>query len=147
MSKQLNRIMLMGRLVADPDMHFTTGNIPYTKFTLAVTRSGGKEKTELVDFPDCIAWRGTAEFANKHLKKGDRIVVEGRLHTDLFTDGENKTRKSYCVNVDEFYFASAKKDHVLTPEEIQQQAIQAEQEETVMPEELRETELEELIED
>lgn len=107
----LNKICLMGRLTADPELRRTGSDTPVTNFTLAVDRdfksqSGEKE----TDFIDIVAWRGTAEFVSKYFAKGRMAVVEGRLQMRPWTDKDGNKRVSAEVVADNIYFGDTKRD-------------------------------------
>jgi single-strand DNA-binding protein len=77
----LNHIVIMGRLVRDPELRRTGSGIAVASFRVAVDRDfapkdGGERKA---DFIDCVAWRQTGEFISKYFTKGRMIVVDGRL--------------------------------------------------------------------
>ena len=75
----LNHIVILGRLVKDPELRYTQSNTPVASFTVAVDRDFGEDKQ--TDFIDCTAWRKTGEFVSKHFQKGSMIVVSGRLQS------------------------------------------------------------------
>ena len=76
----LNRIVLMGRLVRDPELRRTQSGISVTSFTLAVDRDfKGQSGERETDFIDIVAWRQTAGFVCNYFSKGRMAVVEGRL--------------------------------------------------------------------
>ena len=108
----LNRIILMGRLVADPELRRTQGGTAVTSFRIAVDRdfkdkqTGGKE----TDFIDVVAWRGTAEFVSQYFAKGRMAVVEGRLQLRSWMDKEGSKRTSAEVVADNVYFGDSKRD-------------------------------------
>ena len=107
----LNKIIIMGRLVADPELRQTASNVSNVKFTVAVDRNytpQGQEKQ--TDFISVVAWRQTAEFINKYFSKGSMIVVEGSLQTGSFTDKNGVKRYTTDVNSDQVYFAESKKN-------------------------------------
>ena len=80
----LNRIIIVGRLTADPEARLTTDGLPLTKFRLAVSRPTGGENE--VDFIDIVAWRRLAEVCGEYLKKGRLVLVEGRIQNRSFED-------------------------------------------------------------
>ena len=107
----LNRIILMGRLVRDPELRRTQSGTAVTSFSLAVDRdfksqSGEKE----TDFIDVVAWRSTAEFVAKYFTKGRMAIVEGRLQIRPWTDKEGNSRRSAEVVADNIYFGDSKRD-------------------------------------
>lgn len=107
----LNHIDLMGRLVRPPELRMTGSNIPVASFTLACDRDYKDKNTgeRAADFIDCVAWRGTAEFAEKYLDKGRLVVVSGRMETQNWTDKEGNKRRSTKLRVESIYFADSKR--------------------------------------
>lgn len=102
----LNRITIMGRLVRDPELKYTSSNTPVTSFTVAVDRDFGEKKT---DFIDCQAWRQTAEFVSKYFTKGSLAVVSGRLQLREWEDRDGNKRRNAEVVVDSIYFGESKR--------------------------------------
>ena len=84
----MNKIILAGRLTADPDVKVTTDNTSVANFTLAVSRAFAEDKT---DFVKIVAWSKLAEQASNHFKKGMLIIVEGRIQVRSFDDKEGET--------------------------------------------------------
>lgn len=106
----LNRVVLMGRLTADPDLRQTTGGTSVVSFSIAVDRdfaSSGEERQ--TDFINLVAWRQTAEFISKFFGKGKMIAVEGRIQTRNYTDANGNKRYITEVVVDRAYFADSNK--------------------------------------
>lgn len=105
----LNHIVIMGRLTRDPELRYTQSNTPVASFTLAVDRDyspqGGERET---DFIDCVAWRGTAEFADKYFFKGQMAVVSGRLQSRKWQDRDGNNRTSWEIVVSNLYFGEKK---------------------------------------
>ena len=106
----LNKIMLMGRLVRDPELRHTGSGTAVASFTLAVdrdykTQNGEKE----TDFIDVVAWRSTAEFVSKYFTKGRMAVVEGRLQIRDWTDKDGGHRRSAEVVAHNVYFGDSKR--------------------------------------
>lgn len=90
----LNRVILMGRLVSDPELKTTTSGISVTTFRIAVDRSYVKSGEERkADFFDIVAWRNTAEFVCRNFGKGSLIAVDGQLQSRQYQaqDGTNRT--------------------------------------------------------
>lgn len=112
----MNTILLMGRLTADPEIRATQEGIQIARYTLAVDRQAAKQEKR-TDFIPCVAFAKKAEFAEKHLKKGTKIAVEGRLQSEQYTDKEGKKRTSYTVVVEAHYFCDSKKQDEQKPEE------------------------------
>lgn len=105
----LNRIILMGRLCADPELRSTQNDVPVTTIRIAVERDyvdGSGERA--TDFFDVVAWRGTAEFVCRYFSKGRMIAVEGRLQPRQWTAQDGSTRVAVEVVADNVYFADSK---------------------------------------
>lgn len=107
----MNNVILMGRLVKDPELRHTASNIPVSSFTLAVDRSyTNKDGQRETDFINIVAWRGTAEFTSRYFKKGMRVAINGRIQTRSWDDKEGRRRYTTEVVAREAYFADSKKD-------------------------------------
>lgn len=105
----LNVAVLMGRLVADPELKHTQNNVSWTRFSLAVERDVSKKGEEKqTDFIDVVAWRSTAEFICRWFKKGQLIAVHGSIQTRVYKDTEGNSRKAFEVVADEVHFADSK---------------------------------------
>lgn len=79
----MNIAIIMGRLVRDPELKYTSGGKAYAKFTLAVPRDYNKEQ---VDFIDVTAWEKSAETIAEYVRKGHRLLVNGNLKTNVKDD-------------------------------------------------------------
>ena len=106
----LNKVTLMGRLTAEPELRRTTSGTAVTSFSLAVERSKARDGNKETDFIDVVAWSGTAELVCKYLCKGRMVVLCGRLQTRVWEDREGNRRKSVEVVADEVHFAGSKSD-------------------------------------
>ena len=107
----LNKAILMGRLVRDPELRQTPNGISVASFTLAVDRnyaSKGAEKQ--TDFIDIVAWRSTAEFVSRYFKKGMQVAVTGSIQTRKWKDRNDQNRVSVEVVADEVFFADSKRE-------------------------------------
>ena len=94
----MNKVILIGRLTADPELRYSSSNRAYTRFTLAVNRDYKKENGETeADFISIVAWEQLAETVHKYVKKGHRICVEGRIQTGSY-DKDDGT-KGYLTDV------------------------------------------------
>ena len=107
----LNHIVIMGRLVRDPELRYTQSQIPVASFTVAVDRdfSGRDGAERQTDFIDCTAWRNTAEFVSKYFTKGSMAVVSGRLQIRDWTDRDGGKRRSAEVVAENVYFGESKR--------------------------------------
>jgi single-strand DNA-binding protein len=106
----LNHIVIMGRLVADPELRRTGNGTAVASFRVAVDRdyaSQGRERK--TDFFSCVAWRQAGEFVTKYFQKGSMIVLSGRLEMRDWTDKDGSKRTSAEINVGNVYFGEAKK--------------------------------------
>ena len=108
----LNHIVLMGRLVRDPELRRTQAGIPVATFTLAVDHDIPNRETgeRGVDFIDVVVWRQTAEFVTKYFAKGRMAVVSGRLQIRKWTDNQGNKRYNAEVVADNVYFGDSKRD-------------------------------------
>lgn len=107
----LNHIVVMGRLVRDPELRRTQSGTAVTSFTIAVDRdfqTKGEEKQ--TDFIDCVAWRSTAEFIAKYFLKGSMAIVSGKLQIREWTDKEGNKRRNAEVVADNVYFGESKRN-------------------------------------
>ena len=105
----LNRIVVMGRLVRDPELRHTQAGKAVTSFTLAVDRDfKGQNGEREVDFIDIVAWGNTAEFVCSYMGKGRLIAVEGRLQIREWTDRDGGKRRSAEVQADNVYFCDSR---------------------------------------
>ena len=104
----LNKVNLMGRLVADPELRRTQCGIPVCSFRLAVDRDFLSNGTRETDFFDIVAWRSTAEFISKYFSKGRMAVVDGRLQTRSWTDRDGKNRVSVETVAESVYFGDSR---------------------------------------
>ena len=107
----VNKVILLGRLTADPELKTTQSGIAVTSFTVAVNKRFSKQgEQSSADFISCVAWRNTAEFICKYFSKGNAIYLEGALSTRNWQDKEGKTRYITEVVVDEAQFVEPKRD-------------------------------------
>lgn len=105
----LNRVILMGRLTADPELRSTKTGTPVASFTLAVDRDFKDQNGQReADFVPCVAWRSTASFAAKYFVKGQMACVEGRLQLRDWQADDGSKRRTTEVLVENLYFAGSK---------------------------------------
>ncbi len=93
----MNRIIISGRLVADPELRQTTSNISVCRFRVAVNRPFAKDGETAADFFNVVAWRQSAEFVTKYFKKGSAIILEGSMRNADFTDSNGT--KHYAMEL------------------------------------------------
>jgi len=107
----LNRVTIMGRLGADPELRQTKGGTAVCSLRIACDRDFKTEDGEReTDWIDVVAWRSTAEFVAKYFSKGSAVIVDGRLQTRTWEDDDGNKRKAVEVVVDNVYFGEKKKD-------------------------------------
>ena len=105
----LNNISLVGRLTKDPEVKFTSSNIAYARFTLAVNRTfSGPSGEREADFIQCIAWRRQAENLARFVKKGSLVGVEGRIQTGSYDDKDGIRKYTTDVVADSVQFLESK---------------------------------------
>lgn len=109
----MNKVILMGRLTADPNLNQTQSGISSCRFSIAVNRNfKNQQGTYDADFINCVAWRQTAEFINRYFKKGSMICVEGTLRNNNYQDRKypDVTHYTMEVLVDNVEFTGSKSE-------------------------------------
>ena len=105
----MNNVVLVGRLTRDPELRYTSSNLPVATFSLAVNRNftsaDGKREA---DFINVVAWRKQAETISKFFDKGNLIALEGRLQTGSYDDKDGNKRYTIDVALDNFEFVESK---------------------------------------
>lgn len=106
----LNKIVMIGRLVAEPELRHTRQGIAVASVRVAVDRDGKEaDGSRTADFFPVIAWRSKAEFLTRYFHKGQLLCVEGRLRTRDYTDSGGVRRFVTEIVADELYFCGGKK--------------------------------------
>jgi single-strand DNA-binding protein len=120
----LNKVILAGRLVADPEIRYTKNEKAVTHFRLAINWRG--KNGNGTDFINCVAWNGLAKICGEYLKKGRLVAIEGRLKIQSYKDKKGQSKQSTEVNVDnmqmldsKFYNAASKADEKKEEELVQ----------------------------
>lgn len=113
-SLNLNKVILCGRLTADPELKQTANNVAVLSFTLAVNRRyQPKSETpgaQQADFISVVAWRQTAEFIARYFKKGSALCVSGSIQTRSWQDAQGQKRYATEVVVDDAMFVDSKNE-------------------------------------
>ncbi|MBQ8356631.1 MAG: single-stranded DNA-binding protein [Clostridia bacterium] len=114
-SLNLNKVVLCGRLTADPELKQTQNGVPVVTFTLAVNRRFQSRSTDAAggqqaDFISLVAWRQTAEFISKYFKKGSALCVTGSIQTRSWQDQQGQRRYATEVVVDEAMFVDSRNE-------------------------------------
>ena len=105
----INNVVLMGRLVATPELRSTGTGVSVASFTIAVDRAYAKQgEQRQADFIDCVAWRNTAEFITRYFQKGSMIAITGNIQTRTYEDKNGIKRKAVEVVVDNASFCGSK---------------------------------------
>ena len=105
----MNKVVLVGRLTAKPELRYTASNTAYTRFSVAVNRNftnaDGKREA---DFINVVAWRKQAETISKFFDKGNLIALEGRIQTGSYDDKDGNKRYTMDVALENFEFVESK---------------------------------------
>ena len=104
----LNKVILMGHMTADPELKQTTSGISVCSFSIGVNRRYSKadQGQQSVDFINIVAWRQQAEFVSRYFKKGSSIVICGSIQTRNWTDTNGQKRYATEVVADEVSFGA-----------------------------------------
>lgn len=112
----MNKVVLIGRLTKDPELRYTSSNVPAASFTLAVNRNFQNQNgVREADFISIVMWRKQAETVKKYLTKGSLISIEGRIQTRNYDGADGK--KVYVTEViaDNFEFLESKGQRASQP--------------------------------
>lgn len=112
----INAVVLMGRLVRDPEIRTTTSGKSVCSFSLAVERDFQRSEEKMADYFDCVAWGNTAEFVGKYFHKGRMIALQGRLQARTYKDREGNKRKVVEVIADKVSFTGEKAEAIESKE-------------------------------
>lgn len=115
MAGSLNRVMLIGRCTADPEMRYLPSGQPVTQLRIATNRYGSSqdgERREFTDYHDVVVWnmgqRKLAELAGQYLKKGSLVYIEGRLQTRSWDGQDGQKRYRTEVNASDIQFLESR---------------------------------------
>lgn len=101
----LNHVVLIGRLVADPELRTTSSGISVTSFTIAVDRRFKNQQGEReTDFIDIVAWRKTADLVSQYCTKGMKVAVDGSLQVRSYEAKDGSKRKAYEIVAENVQF-------------------------------------------
>lgn len=104
----MNKVILMGRLTKDPEVHYSRENEPVARYTLAVDRRVRREGEQNADFINCVTFGRLAEVAEKYFRKGTKIAITGRIQTGSYTNKDGQKVYTTTVVVEEREFAESK---------------------------------------
>ena len=103
-----NKVIMIGRLVADPELRTTPNGINVASLRIAVDRPYSKGGERKSDFFNAVAWRQNAEFISRYFSKGRLIGIEGSLQTRDYTDKEGNKRTAFEIQIDRAFFTASK---------------------------------------
>lgn len=107
-----NKVILIGNMVADPELKQTPSGISVCRFRLAVQRKFTKEEgQQTADFLEVVAWRQTAEFVSKYFKKGNPILVCGQIQSRNWEDKDGTKHNSVEILAEEVSFVASKESN------------------------------------
>ncbi len=120
-----NKVIIGGRITADPELKNTPSGISVTSFTIAVNRRFGSKSGEdnAADFINVTAWRQTAEFITRYFRKASSICIVGTLQNRNWTDNNGVKHYATEVVADEAYFVDAKNESPFAQREASQPYI------------------------
>jgi single-strand DNA-binding protein len=110
----MNKVILCGRLTRDPDIRYSQGDrqMAIARYTLAVDRrgrrAGNDDGQQTADFIQCVAFDRAAEFAEKYLRQGTKLIVSGRIQTGSYTNRDGQRVYTTDVIVEEQEFAESR---------------------------------------
>lgn len=105
----MNKVFLSGNLSRDPEVRYTQKGTAYARVGIAVNRPYSKDKEKATDFFTVVAWDKTAEFCGNYLKKGTRVVLEGRLQPNSYENKDGVKVNTIEIIADNFEFAGSKR--------------------------------------
>ena len=110
----MNKVFLIGRLTKDPEVRYTQGENPtaIARYALAVDRRFRKEGEAQADFINCVAFGRGGEFAEKHLRKGSKIAVSGRIQTGSYTNKDGHRVNTFDIVVEDHEFCDSKPSNI-----------------------------------
>lgn len=104
----MNKAIMMGRLTRDPEIRYTNGGKTIAKFSLAVDRRFKQEGQPEADFFNCVTFGKQAEFVEKYLHKGTKILISGQVQNNNYTNKDGQAVYSTQILIDEIEFAESK---------------------------------------
>lgn len=104
----MNKVILIGRFVRDPEVRYTSNDKCCATFNIAVDRKYKQEGQPEADFPRVIAWGKTAEFIERYFRKGMKIGIEGRIQTGSYKNKDGNTVYSTDIVADSVEFVESK---------------------------------------
>ena len=127
----MNRVTLVGRLTANPELRYTSSNLPLSRFTIAVNRQKRADGTQNADFINCVAWNKTAELICTYLTKGALVGLEGRIQTGIYEKPDGTKGYTTDVLVQNIEFLESKKNATQNATQITTQEVEQNQNEDI----------------
>jgi single-strand DNA-binding protein len=131
MSRDLNKVMIIGHLGRDPEMRFTPSGKPVTTFTVATNRSWNTtdgERHNETEWFNVVAWGNLAEICKQYLVKGQQAYIEGRLQTRRWEDAENVKHSSVEIVASEMMILGDRREQSQTTADTQEADFQTDEE-------------------
>ena len=131
MSRDLNKVMIIGHLGRDPEMRYTPSGRPVTTFTVATNRSWNTtdgERHNETEWFNIVAWGNLAEICKQYLLKGQQVYVEGRLQTRRWEDADKIKRTSVEIVANEMMILGDRRDSGQTIVDTQEPDFQTDEE-------------------
>ena len=105
----MNKVFLIGRLTRDPELRYTSSNIPVASFSIAVNRTFANQNGEReADFINIVVWRKQAENCKNYLNQGSQVAIDGRIQTRNYEDQNGQKRYVTEVVADNVQFLDTK---------------------------------------
>ena len=104
----MNKVILMGRLTRDPEVSSSTSGTTFARYSIAVDRRFKRDGEPDADFFNCTSFGKQAEFVERYLKKGTKVVVSGRLQNNNYTNKEGQKVYDVRIMVEDIEFAESK---------------------------------------
>ncbi|KAF0111488.1 MAG: single-strand DNA-binding protein [Chloroflexi bacterium] len=131
MSRDLNKVMIIGHLGREPEMRYTPSGRPVTTFTVATNRSWNTtdgERHNETEWFNVVAWGNLAEICKQYLTKGQQVYIEGRLQTRRWEDAENVKRTSVEIVASEMMILGDRRESGQTIVDTQEPDFQTDEE-------------------
>jgi len=131
MSRDLNKVMIIGHLGRDPEMRFTPSGRPVTTFNVATNRSwntGDGERHTETEWFNIVAWGNLAEICKQYLAKGQQVYVEGRLQTRRWEDTEGVKHANVEIVASEMMLLGEKRESSQNSSDLQESEFQTDEE-------------------
>ena len=113
----MNKVCLIGRLVKDPEIRYSSNSTPVATFTLAINRPKRSDREQEADFINIVVWDKIAENCSKYLIKGSQVAVDGRIQTRNYDDDNGKKHYVTEIVAENVQFLGSKKSEASLPEE------------------------------